>query len=209
MNRLIVGVDLDGVLGNFTLATRSYIAKKQGISVETVPEITQWDMWIDLKMEKDVFWDLVRQGIIEGEIFSNDPVIIRDGETYEEMYQVLKRFCTMHDVYIVTARNTPGCETQSRVATFKWLEEKWPGMPWSGIIISNDKTCINADIFIEDSVDNMKALLEAGTLPICMDQPWNQDWPAERITKWSELEPLLERLEQDYEEEHSLATQGQ
>ena len=78
-----------------------------------------------------------------------------------------------HTIHVVTDRSFGSNGGQeSRNGTVEWLIEH--GFPFHSITFSADKTSVPVDLFIEDKVENFKALRDVGTPCYLVDRPWNQ-----------------------------------
>lgn len=168
--RLRIGVDLDGVVYDFVAAFRRHLVSV-GHAPDELPEPEQWEMWEAWGLSQSTWFEHFAAGIACGEIFGS-------GDPYPGAVAALSDLHARgHSIHIVTAR---GVHPAAVGLTSHWLAEH--RIPYSTLTFAADKTVIPCDIFIEDSVDNARAL---GSAAVLMDRPWNRDAPGiERVPSW-------------------------
>lgn len=77
--------------------------------------------------------------------------------TVEAMRQ-LKR--EGHEIHIITARMIDQFGPLTEQNTYEWLADQ--ELPYDTITFSHDKTCVDVDIFLDDKVENVDAVLATG-----------------------------------------------
>lgn len=187
---LVIGIDLDGVLYNFSkIVTKAFLEAGIINEQQAVKPHLNWGFYKEAwGMDDRTFWDNFKILVKDGKIYWVGDV---HGEPTDALVELATDF---GDIYLVTARNIPGCAVEAKAATHYWLQENLGPVPWSGVLVNSDKTCINADIFVDDSVSNLKKLHAAGTLAVCLDRPWNQEWEGDRIWEISQLPDFIRKL---------------
>jgi 5'(3')-deoxyribonucleotidase len=73
--------------------------------------------------------------------------------------------------------------------TIEWLEEH--GIPYWDICFMKAKGDVGADLYIEDSPSNIKALQKAGKNVLIFTNSTNRDVDGERANDWSEAEKIV------------------
>ena len=57
-----------------------------------------------------------------------------------------------------------------------------------GILHAQDKGIFEGDIILDDSTKNLEDVLQArSAIPVCFNQPWNQDWQGLRIYNYKQF----------------------
>jgi 5'(3')-deoxyribonucleotidase len=61
------------------------------------------------------------------------------------------------------------------------------------LLFLKEKYLMKIDLLVDDAVHNLQAaVVNSNTIPICVDQPWNQNWNGHRIQNIEELPQYLE-----------------
>lgn len=186
-----VGVDVDGVLYDFVEALRHWLNVSTGRDRSTMPDALVWGFhgkqW-GLTLEE--FLRHYHEGVEAGVVFTH-------GSPYPGAREGLSALRSLgHRLHVVTDRAHVGSPGVSEAATRAWLEHH--SLPHDTVLLSGDKTCIGARVFIEDRVENARALAAAGTGVVLLDRPWNQHLEeSDRVVRacsWDEVPDLVERL---------------
>lgn len=181
---VILGVDLDGVCGDYTIAFRGVVAADRGVDPVALPDARSWDFaeWgID---GPDEFDRLHRLAVLEHRMFRTMPA----------MEGVAESLWRLSDagvwIRIITHRLCVNWGHAVAVAdTVAWLDEQ--GIPYRDICFLGAKPEVQADAYIDDASHNVLALREAGNHVIVFDAPYNQDVDGPRATSWAEVEELV------------------
>lgn len=183
---MIVGLDLDGVVADFTAG---WVDTYNHWFEETVSylEVTDWSSLVELThfdTETAFFeWLLEVQGF-----WSELPVIpgALGGISLLQAAGVQFRVIT----------NRP---TWSRSQTERWLQSTWPATgPAPVPHFVADKTTIDCQVYIDDSPIVLNHLKKANRRAITFDQPWNRHVHHHpRAKGWADLTmKLLDRHEE-------------
>lgn len=191
--KLRIAVDLDNTSGEYTGALRKFAAKYAGISEADVdtkyPEVLDYAMqnngWHGMDTREEFF--AIHSNAVEDGMFS-------DMEAYENVSEVLWRAHDKgHHIRIVTARFLkPGDRYQVIKTTGEWLDKN--EIPVDDIAFTDQKTDIDADVYIDDSPSNIRNLRAAGKTVIIFDQKYNRDFDGLRAANWLEVESILNDL---------------
>lgn len=179
-----IGVDLDGVLYDFTEALRQYMIDEYGYKREWLPEPAQWNTWESWNIVKPTFFRYFREGVEKGRIW-------RDGDIEPDVLSTLLRLKNAGDtIHIVTHRNGQG--PMGIASTAHWLAEK--EIPYDTLTFGADKCCVPVDIFIEDNVDNYWSIERSGAVPVLFTRPWNVgvDYDFRRVSSFEEFGDIVE-----------------
>lgn len=129
---------------------------------------------------KDNCGNYVYKLLEDYDLFRNLPVI-------EHSQYVVERLNYRHDVYITTsATSIKG----SLAAKVEWINEHFPFIPDSNIVLCGDKSIIHADIMIDDGIHNLRKF--KGERKLLFDAPHNRNNNEfERVNNWLEIGDLL------------------
>ena len=61
----------------------------------------------------------------------------------------------------------------------------------------NDKSCYDANILIDDKVENLMSWTAAGKLAICFTQPWNKEWIGLRADNFTDVVDFIDWYRED------------
>jgi len=178
----ILGVDLDGVCGDYTAAFRSVVAAERSIHPSQLAEQRSWDFgeWgIDL----EEFERLHRVAVLEHRIFRDMP----------PMPGVAESLWRLSDagiwIRIITHRLAVNWGHAVAVSdTVEWLDAV--GIPYRDICFLGAKPQVEADLYVDDASHNVVALRARGNDVVVFDAPYNHDVAGPRVTSWAELESL-------------------
>ncbi len=181
----VLGVDLDGVCGDYTIAFRSVVAKDRGVDPATLGDARSWDFaeWgVDGPEEFD---RLHRLAVLEHRMFRDMPPM--DGVA-ESLWRLSDAGVWIR---IITHRLCVNWGHAVAVAdTVEWLDAT--GIPYRDICFLGAKPEVEADCYVDDASHNVAALREAGNHVIVFDAPYNRDVDGPRAHSWAEVEELVE-----------------
>lgn len=170
----VVAVDQDQVLADLLtpLLSRYNALYKDSLKPE---DIKSWDIDKYTKCGNAVY-DLFD----DYELFRWLPVI-------EHSQEVMKELNKKYDVYVVTSATSI---KESLVAKVEWINEHFPFIPDSNIVLCGDKSIIHADIMIDDGIHNLRKF--KGERKLLFDAPHNRNNDEfERVNNWLEIADLL------------------
>ena len=194
----VLGVDLDGVCGDYTGAFRTVVAEQLGCPLEDLPLERSWD-FSEWGLGEEEFERLHHHAVTERRILSWMPVI-------EGAADVLWRLSDAGVwIRIITHRLYVNWSHATAIAdTVDWLDRV--RIPYRDICFMGDKPEVGADLYIDDGPHNVEALREVGNRVVIFDAPYNQHLTGTRARTWSECEQLVLRdaAERGYEFQTSL-----
>ncbi len=96
-----------------------------------------------------------------------------------------------HEVYIVTSAHPDTIKWKA-----KWLQRELPEIPWSHVIVANNKSLIKGDILVDDGPHN---LYEGSYTKVLFDKPWNREVDTSKLTdtihrihNWDEIVKIID-----------------
>lgn len=179
----VLGVDIDGVVADYSSGFRRSVAAARGVDPESLPLDRSWgfDEW---GFGEGDFNRHHHKAVIEERLFANLPAIAgaRDSLWRLSDSGIWIRVIT-HRLYVNWGHAVAVADTVD------WLDAQ--GIPYRDICFLGDKPEVGADVYVDDAPHNIEALRVAGNEVIVFDQPYNRDFAGPRVRDWGELEPLV------------------
>jgi len=189
----VLGVDLDGVCGDYTEAFRTVVAEDLSRPLDDLPLERSWD-FNEWGLDVNEFERLHRLAVTERRMLSWMPCIEGAAESLWRLSDagVWIRIIT-HRLYVNWSHATAIADTVS------WLDQE--DIPYRDICFLGDKPEVGADLYIDDGPHNVEALRATGNRVIVFDAPYNRHLPGTRATTWQECERLVlaDAAERGYE----------
>ena len=193
----ILGVDLDGVVGDFYGMIRKIAAEWLNKPLDSLtPEISyglaEWD--ID---DFGGYDRLHRFAVTQRNIF-------RDMDPIENAPAVLRKLSSQGiRIRIITHRLFLKFSHRETITqTVDWLDNF--DIPYWDICFMNDKGAVGAHVYIDDAPDNIISLRKLGCNTIIFSNSTNRGMEGPRADNWQEVE----RLVMDAREEWRTGTMG-
>ncbi|MDR1949358.1 MAG: 5'-nucleotidase [Spirochaetaceae bacterium] len=191
----ILGVDLDGVVGDFYGAMRRIAAEwldkpPESLTSEVGFGLDEWGI-----AEYGGYDRLHRFAVSQRNLF-RDMEPIRDAPaTLRKLSQhgIRIRIIT-HRLFLKYSHRT------SITQTVEWLDSY--DIPYWDICFMNDKGAVGAHVYIDDAPANVLSLREQGCRTIVFTNSTNRNLPGPRADSWREVE----RLVMDAKEEWTTGT---
>ncbi|GHV76727.1 putative 5'(3')-deoxyribonucleotidase [Spirochaetia bacterium] len=191
----IIGVDLDGVVGDFYGAMRRIAAEWLDKPIESLTEevgygLEQWGI-----AESGGYERLHRFAVTQRDIF-------RDMAPIKDAPAVLRKL-SMHGIRIriITHRLfLKYFHKTSITQTVDWLDSY--DIPYWDICFMADKGAVGAHIYIDDAPDNVARLRDQGCRTIVFTNSTNRTLAGPRADNWQDVE----RLVMDAKEEWTTGT---
>ena len=179
----ILGVDLDGVCGDYTSALREVVAERTGIDPERLPLERSWD-FREWGLTPAEFEALHQAAVLEHRIFRTMPAMPGVAEALWRLSDagVWIRIIT-HRLYVNWGHATAVADTVD------WLDAT--GVPYRDLCFLGAKPQVEADCYVEDAAHNVVALRATGAPVIVFDQPDNRHIDGPRARGWAEVEDLV------------------
>ena len=204
MQGMMINVDLDGVVYDFTEAMREAFDYRFGQAMldRGEPTPTHWpDPWT---WELDESWPVERQTVMEvmqAEIL--DRKLFRYGHAIDGAIEGLREIQAMgHHIRIVTAKtfNDPYTTQIARASTLGWLYDN--DVPHNTLAFSDSrgKESYRAAVVIDDK-PKLTDWVQPQALNVLMDQPWNrtiETFPSDlrfaRCRSWSDIVEMVDSM---------------
>ena len=182
-SRFVLGVDLDGVVADYTVGFREVVAADRGVDPESLSLERGWD-FEEWGFEPGDFERYHRQAVNEQRILANLPVVDGAADALWRLSDagIWLRVIT-HRLYVNWGHAVAVADTVT------WLDENQ--IPYRDICFLGDKPEVEADTYIDDAPHNISALRAAGNDVIVFDQPYNRDAAHPRAHSWPEVEELV------------------
>jgi len=192
-----LGVDLDGVVGDFYGSIRKIAAEWLNKPLETLTtEVTfgldEWGI-----AEFGGYDRLHRFAVTQRNIF-------RDMEPIENAPAILRKLSNQNiRIRIITHRLFLKYSHRTTITqTVDWLDNF--DIPYWDICFMNDKGAVGAHTYIDDAPENITSLRKQGCKTIVFSNSTNRGLPGPRADNWFEVE----RLVMDAREEWKTGTVG-
>ena len=183
----VLGVDLDGVCGDYTEAFRGVVAAERDVDPASLPPERSWDFAEWGVAELGGFDAVHRRAVLEHRMFRTMPVIEGAADALWRLSDggVWIRVIT-HRLYVSWGHQV------SVADTVEWLDRV--GIPYRDICFLGTKPEVEADCYIDDSPTNITALQAGGADVVIFDQPYNRHVDGVRAGSWAEVERLVADL---------------
>jgi 5'(3')-deoxyribonucleotidase len=185
LRRLRLGIDLDGVVGDFHVGWMTRYNARFGTELQA-SQVQDWDGLHELTHFRtmDEFWEWAREG---------ETSIFRDIPPYERAVETIADLSRHHRIVIISSK-------------FDWaIPDTLAWMAEHRIIAHEihfvwDKTTVACDVYLEDAPHNLTALRRhRGGAVVCrMVRAWNSPLEgAVDITDWRDFATLVQSHAED------------
>lgn len=196
----IIGIDLDCTCAKHDEAFAKHYAEDIGVDPASLPPKTTWSF------EKE--WGLKDEDLFEHHSEAVEEGLYYEMEPYAGVAETIQKLIdTGYRIRIITHRlYAPGNHENTVIQTAKWLDKH--RIPYHDLCLIDDKTDVEADVYIEDAPHNIQALLNDGEPVIIPDQLYNRDFNAPRFQNWNQVFDLVQQATgQKYEQGNLFAQQ--
>ena len=187
----ILGVDLDGVVGDFYGIIRKIAAEwldkpLESLTTEVTYGFAEWG--ID---EFGGYDRLHRFAVTKRNIF-------RDMEPIKNAPAVLRKLSNRDiRIRIITHRLFLKYSHQASITqTVDWLDNY--DIPYWDICFMNDKGAVGAHVYIDDAPENIISLRKQGCQTIVFSNSTNRELPGPRAEDWFEVERLVMEAKEEW-----------
>ena len=183
----VLGVDLDGVCGDYTEAFRAVVAAERGVDPASLSAERSWDFGEWGVAELGGFDAVHRTAVLEHRMFREMPVMPGAADALWRLSDagVWIRIIT-HRLYVNWGHAVAVADT------VEWLDKH--AIPYRDICFLGNKPEVEADCYVDDSPTNVAALRDADNLVIVYDAPYNRELDGPRASTWAEVEHLVGEL---------------
>jgi 5'-nucleotidase len=180
----VLGVDLDGVCADYEGALRRSVARQTGRDPAELPPQTVMDAYSQWGLTFEEYEVAHRRAVVEDRIFRDMQPLPGVSDALWELSDagVWIRIIT-HRLIFNWAHEVSAADTAH------WLDAN--RIPYRDLCFIGDKPNVGADLYVDDSPDNIVKLRTAGREAIVFDQPYNRDLPGPRATTWADVVALV------------------
>jgi len=187
----IIGVDLDGVVGDFYGAVRNIASVWLNKPVESLTSEVSFGLgeWgID---EFGGYERLHRFAVTQRNIF-------RDMQPIENAPAILRKLSNQGiRIRIITHRLFLKYSHRNTITqTVDWLDNY--DIPYWDICFMNDKGAVGAHVYIDDAPENIISLRKQGCKTIVFTNSTNRKIPGPRAGDWNEVERLVMEAREEW-----------
>jgi 5'(3')-deoxyribonucleotidase len=176
----ILGVDLDGVCGDYSGALRQVVANEKGVDLASLPPQGSWD-FLEWGLAPGEFEEMHRKAVLEHRIFRSMPPMPGAADALWRLSDagVWIRIIT-HRIYGNWGHAVAVGDTVA------WLDNV--GIPYRDLCFLGAKPQVEADCYVDDAPHNVAALRASGAFVIVFDQLYNRELDGPRAADWNEVE---------------------
>ena len=190
-SEFILGVDLDGVVGDFYGAMRVIAAQwldkpADSLTTEVSYGLDEWGL-----AEYGGYERLHRFAVIQRNLF-------RDMKPIEDAPSTLRKLSGYGiRIRIITHRLFLKYSHKAAInQTVEWLDN-WD-IPYWDLCFMNDKGAVGAHVYLDDAPANIRRLRELGCNTIVFGNSTNRDLPGPRVDNWKEAEHLIMEAREEW-----------
>jgi 5'(3')-deoxyribonucleotidase len=183
-NKIVIGVDLDGVCADFYGRMREIAAEWFERPLDSLPcdvsyGLVEWGI-----TDKSHYESLHRFAVTQRELFSSMQMVPGARKYLRRLSDDGFR------IRIITHRLFIHYFHASAVQqTVNWLDSH--GIPYWDLCFMKEKSQVGADIYVEDTPDNILQLREKGLYTICFGNSTNTHIETPRAESWKEVYELV------------------
>jgi len=183
-SRFVLGVDLDGVVADFYGRLRVIAAEFLGVPLDTLPEKVRYGL-PEWNLDRAGGYDALHRFAVTQRNLLRELVPLPGGPA------VLRRLSARDvRIRIITHRlYIKFFHLETVQQTTEWLEHY--GIPYWDLCFMKDKAAVGADLYLEDSPENVQALRADGHPTIVFTNSTNVELPGPRANSWEEVEDLV------------------
>ncbi len=181
--RFVFGVDLDGVVADFYGGIRPIAAEWLGVPVDSLTPnpgygLEEWNL-----ASVGSYNDLHRFAVTQRNLFRHlQPMPGAAAALRRLSQQGIRIRIITHRLYIAHFHQ------EAVQQTVAWLDHH--GIPYWDLCFMKDKAAVGADLYVEDSPDNIKRLRAEGVATIVFSNSTNAGIEGLRAGSWAEVEAL-------------------
>ena len=187
----ILGVDLDGVVGDFYGTIRKIAADWLDKPLETLTTevnygLDEWGI-----AEFGGYDRLHRFAVTQRNLFRDMEPIKNAPATLRKLSnQGIRIRIITHRLFLKYSHRT------SVTQTVEWLDKY--DIPYWDICFMNDKGAVGAHVYIDDAPENIINLRKQGYNTIVFGNSTNRDMPGPRAENWQEVERLVMEAREEW-----------
>lgn len=185
--KFVFGVDLDGTCADFYGGLRPIAAEWLGASMDVLPEHVSWTLpeW-GVDKAPGGYEALHKFAVTQRSLFRNlkpmsgAPQVLRALSKLDVRIRIITHRLFIKYFHLTAVQQT-----------VEWLETH--DIPYWDLCFMSDKAAVGADLYIEDSPDNVERLRADGHQTIVFSNTTNRHLAGPRADTWAEVEMLVVR----------------
>jgi 5'(3')-deoxyribonucleotidase len=193
--RFVFGVDLDGVCADFYRGLRQIAAEWLGVDVTTLPERVSWGLpeW-GIDKAPGGYEALHRFAVTQRDLFKvlppmpGAPGALRQLSAAEIRIRIITHRFFIKHFHQVAARQT-----------IEWLD--YHDIPYWDLCFVQEKVSVGADLYLEDSPQNVEQLRAEGLETIVFTNSTNEHVAGPRADTWEKVVKLVLEYKSKWEQE--------
>lgn len=183
--KFVFGVDLDGTCADFYGGLRPIAAEWLGVSIDSLPEHVSWTLpeW-GVDKAPGGYEALHKFAVTQRNLFRNlkpmagAPQVLRALSKLDVRIRIITHRLFIKYFHLTAVQQT-----------VEWLETH--DIPYWDLCFMSDKAAVGADLYIEDSPDNVERLRADGHSTIVFSNTTNRRLAGPRADTWAEVEALV------------------
>lgn len=184
----VLGLDLDGVVGDYVAAFRTYVAGTRRLDLSALPDPEAWSFvesgWGFADTDDYL---ATHAAAVDAGMFAWMPVMDGAAAALRQLSD------DGAHIRIVTHRLvTSGQHRRAVSDTVSWLDAS--GVPYRDVCFVGDKSRVDADVYVDDGPHNVESLRAAGHNVVVFDAPYNRHLPGPRVADWPQASDVLARM---------------
>lgn len=198
-HKFVLGVDLDGVVADYVSALKPIAAEWLGVEVGVLTDDISYsfDEWNLQSVGK--YSDLHRFAVVQRGLYSKMGPIAGAPSALRRLSQMDVR------IRIITNRlYIKYYHVEAVSQTIAWLDQY--GIPYWDLCFMKDKSAVAANLYLEDSPENIETLQGAGCSVLTFTQPYNRHLKGvTRVDGWGIAESRIRDAVLGYRTEQRVA----
>jgi 5'(3')-deoxyribonucleotidase len=191
--RFVLGVDLDGVCADFYGGLKPVAAEWLGVDVARLPDRVSWTLpeW-GVDQAPGGYDALHRFAVTQRELFRRLPPMPGAPQALRQL--------SAQDVRIRIITHRLFIKYFHQVAvrqTIEWLD--FHDIPYWDLCFMREKAAVGADLYVEDSPENVARLRAQGLKTLVFSNSTNEHLPGPRAHSWNEVVDLVMADKADWE----------
>jgi 5'(3')-deoxyribonucleotidase len=184
LDGLILGVDLDGVCADFYERMREVAAewferRVEDLTLDVSFGLEEWGV-----QSAEQYQSLHRFAVTQRELFKTAPMIPGARRVLRVLSDEGARIRIItHRLFIHYFHNLAVAQT------VEWLDQN--GIPYWDLCFMKEKEQVGADVYVDDSPDNVERLRAKGLYTICFANSTNQEVGEPRARSWDHVSELV------------------
>jgi 5'(3')-deoxyribonucleotidase len=192
----VLGVDLDGVCGDFYETLRPLAAEWLGREVDDLTREVSYGL-PEWGLTSEEYQRLHRWAVTQRDLFRVLTPIPRAASTLRRLSALghIRIRIITHRLFI------PHFHQEAIQQTVEWLD--FHGFPYKDLCFMADKGAVAANVYIDDTPSNIAQLRAMGATAIVFTNSTNRDLDGPRADTWEQVEAtVLDTLKQGSSEPH-------